>query len=115
MKSVTLTSIAALTLPFLAANGWAYNEAPMLKQLVEAGQLPPVEERLPKNPRVIPVYDSIGTYGGVMKRAFKGPSDRWGPTKLMEERVVETYMDGDKNLSLVPGWVGEYSVSEDAR
>src|SRR5690606_5254057 len=36
-----------------------YNEAPSLKELVEKGELPPVEERLPENPLVIPVVDGI--------------------------------------------------------
>ena len=30
----------------------AYNEAPMLADLVASGELPPVDERLPKNPCV---------------------------------------------------------------
>ena len=41
------------------------HEAPMLREMVEAGELPPLEERLPKNPLVVPVLDDgIGTYGG---------------------------------------------------
>ncbi|OQA47349.1 MAG: putative ABC transporter-binding protein precursor [Chloroflexi bacterium ADurb.Bin325] len=41
-----------------------YSEAPMLAEQVAAGKLPPVEERLPKNPVVsIPLMD-IGKYGG---------------------------------------------------
>ena len=40
----------------------AAGEAPMLKALVEAGKLPPVEERLPENPMVIePVSRSVPT------------------------------------------------------
>jgi peptide/nickel transport system substrate-binding protein len=33
-----------------------YNEAPMLAELVQAGTLPPVDERLPLNPKVLPPY-----------------------------------------------------------
>lgn len=41
-----------------------YNEAPMLAEMVERGELPPVEERLPDNPVVsIPLME-IGRYGG---------------------------------------------------
>ena len=32
-----------------------YQEAPMLAELVAAGELPPVDERLPKNPWVAPM------------------------------------------------------------
>ena len=59
---------------FLAgsAAAWAYNEAPMLRELVQQGKLPPVEERLPENPVVVPVVEEIGQYGGTWNRAFLG-------------------------------------------
>ncbi|MGQ9632344.1 MAG: ABC transporter substrate-binding protein [bacterium] len=44
-----------------------YNEAPMLKKLVEAGKLPPVEKRLPEEPLVVKPVDSIGKYGGTLQ------------------------------------------------
>ena len=40
-----------------------YNEAPELQAMVEKGQLPPVEERLPENPKVMRTPE-IGVYGG---------------------------------------------------
>ena len=41
--------------------------------MFEAGTLPPVEERLPANPRVISVEGSgIGTYGGDFRDPFVG-------------------------------------------
>ena len=51
-----------------------YNEAPELAQLVLAGKLPPVEERLPSVPLVIPVFDEIGKYGGDMRAGFTSRS-----------------------------------------
>ena len=45
----------------------AYHEAPMLAAMVKAGQLPPVDERLPSNPKVVEPYDSIGQYGGTLR------------------------------------------------
>ena len=42
----------------------AYQESPQLAELVKAGSLPPVDERLPLNPVVTPIVDQIGTYGG---------------------------------------------------
>ena len=58
--------LAALALSMLAGvTVWAqmtYQEAPMLAAMVEAGELPPVEERLPSNPLVVEPFDSIGTY-----------------------------------------------------
>ena len=41
-----------------------YKESPMLKARVEAGELPPVEERLPENPMVVQPNEKVGQYGG---------------------------------------------------
>ena len=51
-----------------------YNEAPELAQLVLGGKLPPVEERLPSVPLVIPVFDEIGKYGGDLRAGFTSRS-----------------------------------------
>ena len=51
-----------------------FNEAPELAQLVLGGKLPPVEERLPSSPLVIPVFDEIGKYGGDMRSAWTSRS-----------------------------------------
>src|SRR5438093_9518820 len=52
----------------------AYNEAPMLAAQVAAGQLPPVQQRLPDNP-YIPPHQWLGTgqYGGMIRLAFREP------------------------------------------
>jgi peptide/nickel transport system substrate-binding protein len=69
----------------------AYGEAPMLAEMVEAGELPAVDERLPVEGDilVVPVVDSIGEYGGTwhaldeetgvgrMKMALYEPFVRW--------------------------------------
>ncbi len=39
-------------------------EAPQLAEMVKAGTLPPLEERLPKNPVVVEPVGQIGKYGG---------------------------------------------------
>lgn len=47
-------------------------ESPMWKELVAAGKLPPVSERLPEHPRVIVPFKEIGQYGGAIRRAITG-------------------------------------------
>ena len=81
-----------------------YTEAPMLAELVKAGKLPPVEERLPLEPCVMKGADGIGKYGGTMRRCFSGVSDRWGPTKLQDRGFV--WLDEDLNWTprLMKGW-----------
>ena len=56
---------AATTAPATVAMGMG--EAPMLAALVAAGELPPVEERLPEDPFVREVYGEIGQYGGTIR------------------------------------------------
>jgi peptide/nickel transport system substrate-binding protein len=47
----------------------SYNEAPMLAEMVATEQLPPVEERLPRHPKVVgpPLLREVGRYGGTLK------------------------------------------------
>ena len=49
-----------------------YKEAPMLADLVKAGKLPPVDERLPEEPLVMVGMEGIGNLGGTMRRSTKG-------------------------------------------
>ena len=48
-----------------------FHEAPMLAELVAAGELPPVEERIPSQPLVV-VRNEIGSYGGTLRTAHEG-------------------------------------------
>ena len=105
---------ALLATSALSGAALAAGESPMLADLVAAGALPPVEERLPANPTVINAVE-VGQYGGTWQRAFKGPGDRWGPTKLLEERALKYAPDADGNISLVPSYIESYNVSDDAK
>ena len=53
----------------------AFKEAPMLAELVKAGKLPPVEQRVGQEPLVIKPLHEIGKYGGTWRRGFTGPAD----------------------------------------
>ncbi len=70
-RTVASRVLAALALSMLAGGTafaqMTYQEAPMLAAMVEAGELPPVAERLPSNPLVVEPFDSIGTYGGTLR------------------------------------------------
>lgn len=66
----------------------SYNEAPMLAERVAAGELPPVEERLPETPLVIQPAEEIGQYGGTWHRAFTGPGDRQNPERLIYNNLI---------------------------
>lgn len=61
----TVVMVVALFGTMLAQN--TYNEAPMLAERVAAGELPPVEERLPAEPLVIEPVEQVGEYGGTWR------------------------------------------------
>ncbi|MGI6209118.1 MAG: ABC transporter substrate-binding protein, partial [Anaerolineae bacterium] len=52
-----------------------YSEAPELAAKVAAGELPPVDERLPLEPLVIEPVSEIGQYGGVWRQLHMGSAD----------------------------------------
>ena len=57
-----------------------YSEAPFLSELVEAGELPAVEDRLPSEPLVhlaSAMSDGIGEYGGVFRHVIGGRPEGW--------------------------------------
>ncbi len=94
-----------------ATPGPRFKEAPMLAKLVEAGSLPPVDERLPMNPYIVDVAESIGKYGGNWRRGFSGVADRWGPTKI-NDRTLSWF---DKNLVMKPKLLESWEVSADTK
>ena len=57
-----------------------YQESPMLRERVEAGELPPVEERLPDEPLVVETPE-VGEYGGSLGGGRVIQSDEWRRTR----------------------------------
>jgi peptide/nickel transport system substrate-binding protein len=54
-------------------------DSPMLSAKVDAGELPPVEERLPAEPRVVAnLSGEQGVYGDLLRVGFVGSSPEWG-------------------------------------
>jgi len=99
MKAVTgLTVLMAMTTLALA-------EIPMLKKQVEAGKLPPMQERLPNTPLQLPFEGkTIGKYGGDLRLLMGKAKDigqitvytyarlvGYTPDLKLEADIVETY------------------------
>ncbi|MCX6659153.1 MAG: ABC transporter substrate-binding protein, partial [Candidatus Bathyarchaeota archaeon] len=86
-----------------------YKEAPMLKAKVAAKELPPVEERLPKEPLVL--GRKIGTYGGTLythEWVFSG-----GRFMLLEDSLAEA--EYAWNYNLYPNVLKSWDVLNDGR
>ncbi|MBZ0301062.1 MAG: ABC transporter substrate-binding protein, partial [Anaerolineae bacterium] len=112
----TAGALAVSALPAMAAPAkqMEFHEAPMLADLVASGDLPPVADRIPTNPRVITPYNEVGEYGGTWRRAFKGLSDRWGPTKCNEEMAIEWDAPDPDTLNLAANYISEWTQNADA-
>ena len=92
----------------------SFNEAPMLAEMVAAGDLPPVEERLP-NPEdvlVIQPLNEIGKYGGTWQRGFTGPGDGQNGHRVAGgDRFV--FWDATDFPEVVPNLAKAWEVSDD--
>ncbi len=82
-----------------------YHEAPMLADMVAAGTLPPVDERLPLEPLVEVPFESVGVYGGTLRRAFLGPGDHNNYTRVTYDALVRHAPDGSEVIPhIAKGW-----------
>ncbi|MCY4483797.1 MAG: ABC transporter substrate-binding protein [Spirochaetaceae bacterium] len=110
MKRVLLM---AAVVPLMVASAWAdYKEAPMLAALVAAGELPPVEERLPLEPKVRAVFDEIGTYGGQVI-VFGNSPNPWAPLVGENPEGTPTPIRMDLDGSFEPDLALDYHLSDD--
>jgi len=93
-----------------ASEAARYSESPMLRSQVDAGNLPPVEERLPDEPLVVPPYEKIGSYGGELRI-----------TSGREDVITEAYHLGKESLlrfagdgtTVMPNVAREWQLSSD--
>ena len=94
-------------------NPQTFNEAPMLAAQVAAGELPPVEDRLPvwDDVLVIPVVERIGDYGGTWRRAFRGRGGQ-NADRLMMDHVLLFDLNG---ADVIPNVVKSWQASADQR
>ena len=81
-----------------------YNEAPMLAKLVAAGDLPPVDDRLPEVPKVHHLIESVGRYGGEL-RAF-------AVTEVVDDFTIRLHSpDGLGDIPLIlSAWRGGFRM-----
>jgi peptide/nickel transport system substrate-binding protein len=91
----------------------AYSESSMLTEKVDAGDLPPVDDRLPMNPRVIEgLGDEPGYYSDEMRLGFVGASPEWGVFLYVSawEHLVSWAPDFN---SYVPNIAESIEISDD--
>lgn len=85
----------------------SFKEAPQLAELVKAGKLPPVAERIGQDPLVLKPVHNIGKYGGTWRRGFTGPADFWNGYRCCSGPDTLLFWDytGDKPVpNIAKGW-----------
>ena len=93
-------------------------ESPMLKALVDKGTLPPLAERLPKNPPVIKPLAGKAVYGGTWRSAMLTQEDtQWLWNALAYEPLVRWKPDktGKPGYDEMEANVTEYTVDADSK
>jgi peptide/nickel transport system substrate-binding protein len=90
-----------------------FNEAPQLAELVKAGKLPPVEQRIGQDPLVVKPLREIGKYGGTWRRGFTGPGDFSNAHRVAQnDKLLYFDYTGTK---IVPNIARGWEVSRDGR
>src|SRR5499426_1456375 len=91
----------------------SFKEAPQLAELVKAGKLPPVQERIGQDPLVVKPLREIGKYGGTWRRGFTGPFDTSnGHRAAQNDKLLYWDYTGTK---IVPNIARAWEVSADGR
>jgi peptide/nickel transport system substrate-binding protein len=87
-----------------------YKEAPALADLVKAGKLPPVDQRLPTNPLVLSPIDQIGKYGGRFRKFWSGS---WSGGFLEEMYGHSPLRWIDDGMGIAAGTCDKWSANAD--
>lgn len=103
---------AASTLPVVPAFAQEFTEATELKAEVDAGNLPPVNERLPENPLVITPVERVGAHGGDWNHALVGGGSL---SMLVRYQGYEPMVRFNLDWSgIIPNVAESFEVSEDS-
>ena len=85
----------------------------MLAQLVEAGTLPPVDQRVPSEPMVITPHEKVGQYGGTWRSGLLGRSDNpWISRTMGNDPLLRWAPDLN---SVLPNVAQKWEISPDGK
>jgi len=97
----------------IAPGAWGadYIETPYLRDAVGAGDLPPVHERLPENPRVVAFQyegQEVGKHGGEIVTLMRRAKD----TRMMTVYGYARLVKYTRDLELIPDMLESFDVEE---
>ena len=111
-KTVCLTGVRRRRALCVTSFAFAatYNEAPSLAAKVAAGELPPVEQRLPQNPLVLEPIERVGKYGGTLRMMENNDQFPQSRMFMYGFSLVRFADDGQR---VVPGLAYSWDHNED--
>ena len=109
---LVLVMVLALCPAFASAEAAAYTEAPALAAKVQAGELPPVEERLPSDPEVIEVAE-VGTYGGTWRQAVMTGTFNHAQSHVTGYLNYNAIIYARDKQTITTSYLSEFSCNED--
>ncbi len=90
----------------------SFQEAPMLAEMVAAGELPEVVDRLPAEPAVVEPFESVGVYGGELAGPSTNPTCcGWDAIEMRLQKLLT--IDTDLT-TIIPNIAKSYEVSDDS-
>ena len=92
----------------------SFAESPMLTERVNAGKLPPVEERLPDEPYVVVPLDNVGKHGGTFRLIGTGVGEAQHSINAGQYGNL-LYRQGSANGKILPYIATSWSNSPDFR
>ena len=89
-----------------------FSANPLFSARVSSGDLPSIDQRLPKEPLVILPYDAIGNYGGTLKGAALAMES--GTSEILGWRQVNLVRMSKDNVTLTPDVAKSWKWNSDS-
>ena len=103
------SSSGAATGPTMAAVG---GESPALTAMVDAGTIPPRDERIPLDPMIVEPLNEIGQYGGTWRRV----ATRFGDNRLADRMGYEPLVRRARDATaIIPNIAKDWEVVDDGK
>jgi peptide/nickel transport system substrate-binding protein len=90
-----------------------FSENPLFAARVKAGQLPPVDKRLPAEPLVVLPYEECGRYGGTLRGLSRALES--GTSEILSWRQVNLVRLADDLVTIVPNVAKSWTWSDDRK
>jgi peptide/nickel transport system substrate-binding protein len=91
-----------------------FAESPDFAELVKAGRLPPVAQRIGQDPLVVQPLHDIGTYGGEIRRGYFGVTDFQNANRFCAGPDNLLYWDYQRK-GVIPNIARGYEMSDDGK